>query len=86
MKLVDLVEKYLANTGTSVSPLAQSPAEYPPLPPSPDEWPSEWRELFEERAGIVEFEGRLTRSEAEQAAEPWIRELFRLKQKTKMIQ
>lgn len=35
-----------------------------PLPPSPDEW----RDLFEERAGIMEFDGNLPRARAETLA------------------
>jgi hypothetical protein len=39
------------------------------------EWPAEWRELWAERAGIMEYEGNLTRSAAEREAAADIRKL-----------
>jgi len=36
----------------------------------------EWREAFEERAGIMEFEGGLSREEAEAAARESLREML----------
>lgn len=44
------------------------------LPASLSDWPIEWREEYEERAGIVEEGSRgLTRSEAEREAERIVR-------------
>ena len=37
------------------------------------EWPPVWREAFEERAAIMEFEGGLSRAQAEGCAEACIR-------------
>jgi hypothetical protein len=45
------------------------------LPLSRDRWPAEWRELFEERAAIMEFQGNLGRFAAETRAEQDIRKL-----------
>ncbi len=36
-------------------------------------WPAYWQELFAERAAIMEFEGGLTREQAEKKAEADIR-------------
>jgi hypothetical protein len=46
------------------------------LPPDPTSWPSVWREAFEERAAIMEFDGGLSRVEAECRAEACIRSEF----------
>jgi hypothetical protein len=45
------------------------------LPPSRARWPKRWLELFEERAGIMEFQGNLSREVAEIRAEQDIRKL-----------
>lgn len=45
------------------------------LPDKVANWPTEWRELFEERAGIIEFMSNLSRSTAEFRAEQDIRKL-----------
>jgi len=42
-------------------------------------WPAGWREAWEERAAVMEFDGGLTRPEAEAAAVESVRELARLK-------
>ena len=39
------------------------------LPPNRAAWPQRWKELFEERAGIMEFQGNLSRLAAETRAE-----------------
>ncbi len=49
----------------------------PDLPPSISNWPAEWREVFEERAGIMEFDAGLTCAEAESRATYWTRWLHR---------
>ena len=43
------------------------------LPPEVGAWPEPWREAFEERAGIVEFDGGLPRVADEQEAERLVR-------------
>jgi hypothetical protein len=43
------------------------------LPPNIAAWPERFRELYEERAGIIEFMGGLTRQTAEFRAEADIR-------------
>lgn len=45
----------------------------PELPERVEDWPEEAREHFEERAGIMEFHGGLTRDEAERQAETSVR-------------
>lgn len=43
------------------------------LPPSVRDWPEPWRSEYEERAGIIEFDGNLPRAEAERKAEACVR-------------
>jgi hypothetical protein len=43
------------------------------LPPNPAAWPPHWQELYEERAGIMEFQGNLSRIAAEMRAEQDVR-------------
>jgi hypothetical protein len=45
------------------------------LPPNRAAWPAKYRELFEERAGIIEFMSNLPRQTAEGRAEADIRRL-----------
>ena len=47
------------------------------LPDNLKSWPEEWLDGFEERAGIMEFDGDLDRMEAEQLAEDRIREQYK---------
>lgn len=47
------------------------------LPPDRRAWPERYRELFEERAGIIEFMSNLSRSTAEFRAEEDIRKQAR---------
>jgi hypothetical protein len=43
--------------------------DLPPVPPiGPDDLPPQWREFYEERAGIREYEGKLPKERAEAAA------------------
>lgn len=51
------------------------------LPPNRAAWPKKWRELFEERAGIIEFMGNLSRQTAEFRAEQDIRKLAATKKR-----
>lgn len=43
------------------------------LPGTVARWPLRWREDFEERAGILEYEAGLDRAEAERQAEAIVR-------------
>lgn len=43
------------------------------LPPNPAAWPKRWRELYEERAGIIEFQGNVSRETAEFRAQMDVR-------------
>ena len=43
------------------------------LPPDLGSWPPEWREAFEERAGLMQFDGGLPRDRAEAEAERRVR-------------
>jgi hypothetical protein len=43
------------------------------LPPNRAAWPAKYRELWEERAGIMEFQGDMTRDAAEWRAEQDVR-------------
>jgi hypothetical protein len=45
------------------------------LPRNREDWSAFWRELYEERAGIKEFDGKLPRPMAEREAETEIRKL-----------
>lgn len=45
------------------------------LPANPAAWPARYRELYEERAGIIEFMAGLTRQTAEFRAEQDIRKI-----------
>ena len=47
------------------------------LPLNRAHWPTHFRELFEERAAIIEFMGNLSRATAEFRAEADIRKLAR---------
>jgi hypothetical protein len=46
------------------------------LPAVVADWPPAWHEAFEERAAIMEFDGGLSRVEAERRAEACIRSEF----------
>lgn len=43
------------------------------LPPEIAHWPAAWRELWEERAGIMQFDAKLSRDQAELLAESEVR-------------
>ena len=43
------------------------------LPPALGDWPPAWRDTFEERAAIMEYDGGLDRSEAERRAAEIVR-------------
>ena len=43
------------------------------LPPKLSDWPEEWRFLFSERSGIMQFDGGFSKAEAEYEAEKDIR-------------
>jgi hypothetical protein len=48
------------------------------LPTKVTAWPPKWRELYEERAGLIEFMGNLSRQTAEFRAEQDIRKVAAL--------
>lgn len=62
----------LAELATSKSDLERSAAATAPI----EDWPAELREHFEERAAIREFDGGLSRADAERAAERECRSAF----------
>jgi hypothetical protein len=43
------------------------------LPPNIAAWPPLWREAFEERAAVMEFDAKLSRDQAELLAESEVR-------------
>lgn len=45
------------------------------LPASPAQWQYPWRELYEERAAIVEYDAGKSRAVAEQMAERMVRRM-----------
>lgn len=47
------------------------------LPAHVGDWPTEWVESYQERAGIMEFDGGLPTAEAEHRAEELVREVYR---------
>ena len=49
------------------------------LAPNPDDWPDDWRYVYEERAAIMEFDGNLNRQDAEQWAETIVRAAYKLR-------
>ena len=49
------------------------------LPAKIDDWPEYWRDLYEERAGIMEYDAHMDKVEAERKAEEVTRELFDLR-------
>lgn len=51
------------------------------LPPNVNDWPEDWRYVYEERAGIMEYDGNLTRQEAEQRAETIARAAYSVRDK-----
>jgi len=53
------------------------------LPPNRAAWPQAWREVFEERAGIIEYLGNLSRPTAEFRAEQDVRKQAMEERKTK---
>lgn len=45
------------------------------LPEKISEWPPEWRELWNERSGVMEFDGGMSRRHAEAQAESDVRKI-----------
>ena len=85
MKLIDLLSLYAGRPPmtenekqivASDNPRAHVPTAVN-LPSKVTDWPPEWRESFEERAAIIEFDGNSSRTKAEQVAEKCVREAFR---------
>jgi len=46
------------------------------LPSDQNDWPEYWKEAYEERAAIMEYDGGMNRGEAEKKAERLIREEY----------
>ena len=75
MKLFDLLKTY-AKAALS---------EEIDLPENLKFWPEEWLEGYEERSGIMEFDGGLDRMEAERLAEDQLREQYKDEQVNKTL-
>lgn len=58
--------------------LSQEPAPFWALglPPDASDWPEEWRDNREERAGFIQYLGGLSKGEAEHQAEICVREEY----------
>ena len=78
MNLIQLLRRYAGTREEEKEEPPGLPSPFPEPTPlrsetqplaSPDNRPEQWRDLFEERAAIMEFEGGLGRAEAEQEAE-----------------
>lgn len=52
------------------------------LPADVNDWPEDWRYRYDERAGIMEFDGDLTRQQAETRAETITRAVYRAHERT----
>tara|TARA_R100001129_G_scaffold29315_1_gene19541 strand:+ start:597 stop:770 length:174 start_codon:yes stop_codon:yes gene_type:complete len=50
---------------------------YTPLPENINDWPEQWRFLFNERAGMIQHHGCLPKAVAERDAEKQTRELHK---------
>jgi hypothetical protein len=48
------------------------------LPARVEDWPEAWREEFEERAAIMEYDGMMSRPEAQQWAQTIVRAAYRV--------
>lgn len=76
VKFNELVFRYLKHTDKAqysqgsrlISDADRITPSVPDVLSDPVEWPSNWRDLFEERAAIREYEGNLKRAEAERSA------------------
>ena len=52
------------------------------LPLETRDWPADWHVEFEERAAIMEYDGRLPRPQAEQWAETIVRAAYSLHERS----
>jgi len=68
----DLLERLRHHKSALMSLLRQKE-----LPSDISNWPEHWREEFEERAAIMEYDGGLPRLEAEKKAETIVRTFYR---------
>lgn len=68
----ELLQALRADAGRrAVGPLPVQPSEFTTLPSGrivPNDLPADWRLLFEERAGIMEYDGNMPRERAEHLA------------------
>ena len=51
------------------------------LPSDMDDWPEDWREVYEERAAIMEYDGNMPRPQAEQWTETIVRAAYQVKER-----
>ena len=72
MRLIELVGKYLGRHLDAPPVILDRPGETI-LPVSPEDWPEDLLERFDERAGIMQFDGGLYEWEAERCAEEEVR-------------
>lgn len=68
---------YLRKVQSLGQPVGTNRAGFADLPANLVEWPEEWQEAFDERAAIMQFEGKLDLVQAERRAEEVVREMFR---------
>ena len=91
MKLVDLVARNLGRAASFPAVGREFDTESAPggesvdstclvLPSSLTAWPETWRSAFEERAGIIEFDGNIPRDDAERYAEACVRREYQQQQ------
>jgi hypothetical protein len=55
------------------------------LPPNIAAWPAKWRELYEERAALIEFQANLSRPTAEFRAEQDVRKQAAMEPKKERV-
>lgn len=79
MRLVDMIQVYIDGSSQRKA-MQEFPATTEELPLLPRDWPDEWQEMYVERAAIMEFDGGLSRQEAEHRAEEIICAVYRRRQ------
>jgi len=71
MNLVNLLRKYAEIDDSLLSTVVD-------LPSNVADWPEEYKEIYDERAAIMEFDGEIDRQEAEIQAEAQVRAIHYL--------
>ena len=69
MTLAVLLRHYAGKSNKSLTVLEKLPQQFDDLLIYLDDWPDDWRESYEERAAIMEYDGGLTKSKAEKLSE-----------------